>query len=223
MSTTNRSNHNTTTSSPSDSGKIEKEKFDEREKKSFGDFRLVSKENDLDSNASSIDTDMEDNHGEDVLIATPQYDPLASGAPIPDSVLIGSSNVDADLEDITLNGNDDYLADNLAHIQLLQAPVNGDPHFGNRTAAANEANGHRSQPSVIHYFADTAASNQLKSSVSKPISTPSPTNSSVGTSFDMNQDMAFLCDLITPPTTSALRSSLSVQSNPNFFDDQWNT
>ena len=184
-------------------------------------FFLVSKENDLDSNASSIDTDMEDNLSQDVI--NEQFDPLAMATPVADSVLITPANVDVDLENVSLNENDDYLSDNLSHIHLLHPPVSNDPNFNHRTTLTNDTHNIRPRSSVLHYFADTSSSNQLKTSPSKPISTPSPTNSSVGTSFDMNQEMTFLCDLMTPPTSSALRPSISTQSNPNFFDEQWNT
>lgn len=180
---------------------------------------LVSKENDLDSNPSSIDTDMEDNLSRDVI--NEQFDPLALATPVADSVLINPATVDVDLENVSLTENEDYLSDNLSHIHLLHPPVNNDPNFNHRHTLPHDANEVRPRSSVLHYFAGASTSNPLKSSPSKPISTPSPTNSSVGTSFDMNQEMTFLCDLMTPPTSSALRPSISAQSNPNFFDEQW--
>jgi hypothetical protein len=108
---------------------------------------LVSKENDLDSNASSIDTDMEDNVSQD----TQQYDHLSSTTPVANSVMIVPRTADDDLHDVSLNENDDYLSHNLSHIHLLHPTVNPDPNLN------------------LQYFTDTS-NERLKS---KSIITPS--------------------------------------------------
>ncbi|CAF3415552.1 unnamed protein product [Rotaria sp. Silwood1] len=200
-------NTNTTLSSPSNS---------------------ISKENDLDSNASSIDTDMEDN----ISPETDHYDQLSSATPVTNSVMIVPRAVDDELNNISLNENDDYTPNNLSHMHLLHSPVNTDPNLyrHNRTIVDNNRMStdldqyqHRQ---TLQYFTDTS-NQRLKLIKSKSIATPSPTNSaSTGTSYDPNSDMNFLYDLVTPPTTTrTIPQSVQSQSNSddnNFFDVNWN-
>jgi hypothetical protein len=180
-------NANTTSSSPSTS---------------------ISKENDLDSNASSIDTDMEDNLSQD----SHQYDHLSSTTPVANSVLIVPRRVDDDLHNVSLNENDDYLSNNLSHIHLLHRTVTTDPNLNHHNTTINN-NQH-----VLQYFTDTS-NERLKLIKSKSIVTPSPTNTS---NYDPNSDINFLYDLVTPPS---IRQSIQTNSNTNdthFFDPHWN-
>jgi hypothetical protein len=137
---------------------------------------------------------MEDNSSQDAQ----QYDPLSSATPVANSVLLGPRTVDDELNNVSLNENDDYLSTNLSHIHLLHPTGNTDPNLN------------------LQYFTDTS-NERLKS---KSIITPS-----VGANYDPNSDITFLYDLVTPPTTSIIRPS--GQSQPNhtdnqFFDDNWN-
>ncbi|CAF0847539.1 unnamed protein product [Rotaria sordida] len=183
----------------------------------------ISKENDLDSSASSIDTDMEDNISQE----TDQYDHLASATPVTTSVMIVPRAVDDELNNISLNENDDYTPNNLSHIHLLHPTVNTDPNLyrHNRTIVDNnpissdfDQYQHRQN---LQYFTNTS-NERLKLNKSKSIATPSTT----GTNYDPNSDINFLYDLVTPPTTTRTISQ-SVQSQSNnddnhFFDDHWN-
>ena len=138
---------------------------------------------------------MEDNSSQD----TQQYDSLTSATPVANSVLlVPRTTADDELNNVSLNENDDYLSTNLSHIHLLHPTVNTDPNLN------------------LQYFTETS-NERLKS---KSIITPS-----AGTNYDPNSDITFLYDLVTPPTTSIIRPS--GQSQPNhtdnqFFDDNWN-
>jgi hypothetical protein len=182
---------------------------------------LVSKENDLDSNASSIDTDMEDNISQD----SHQYGHLSSTTPVANSVLMVPRTIDDELHNVSLNEHDDYLSNNLSHIHLLHQNVTTDPNLNhhNTTIANNNQYQHGR---VLHYFTDTP-NDRLKLIKSKSIITPSPTNSSVETNYDPNSDINFLYDLVTPPSTITTLNRPSIQSRSNnndthFFDDHWN-
>lgn len=188
---------------------------------------LVSKENDLDSNASSIDTDMEDSVAQD----SDQYDSLTAVTPVTNSVMIVSRTVDDDLNNISLNENEDYTPNNLSHMHLLHPTVNTDPNLyrHNRTIVDNNRVStdldQYQHGQNLQYFTDTS-NERLKLLKSKSIATPSPSNSSVGTNYDPNSDINFLYDLVTPPTTTRTIAQ-SVPPQPNnddnsFFDDTWN-
>ncbi len=186
---------------------------------------LVSKENDLDSNASSIDTDMEENISQD----TQPYDHLSSATPVANSVMIVPRTVDDELHDVSLNENGDYLSNHLSHIRLLHRTVSTDPNLNhhNRTIIDNnrvstDLNQYQHRQ-VLQYFTDTS-NERLKLLKSKSISTLSPSNSTIETTYDSNSDMTFLYDLVTPPSTLNRRSVQSQSNNniTNLFDDGWN-
>jgi len=187
----------------------------------INEMLLISKENDVDSNASSIDTDMEDNLSQD----SHQYDHVSSATPVANSVLIVPQTVDNDLHNISLNENDDYLSNNLSHIHLLHQTVNTDPNLNHHNATIAEISQyHHGQ--VLQYFTDTS-NERSKLIKSKAIITPSPTTPSGESTFDSNSDMNFLYDLVTPPSTNtaAIQQSFQTRSNlndPHFFDQHWN-
>ncbi|CAF2407740.1 unnamed protein product [Rotaria sp. Silwood2] len=194
----------------------------------INEMLLISKENDLDSNNSSIDTDMEDNISQE----TEQFDQLSSATPVTNSVMIVPRAVDDELNNISLNENDDYTPNNLSHIHLLHPTVNTDPNLyrHNRTIVDNNQIStdldQYQHGQTLQYFTNTS-NERLKLIKSKSIATPSPTNStSTGTNYDPNNDMNFLYDLVTPPTTTrAISQSVQSQSNNDdntFFDDNWN-
>jgi hypothetical protein len=166
---------------------------------------LVSKENDLDSNASSIDTDMDDNLSQDT---SENYHRLSLATPVADPVLIVRSTVDDDLHNVSLTEHDDYLSANLSHIHLLQSNDHRHP-------STMELHHERSEP-ILDYFVDTS-SERSKANKSKPITTLSTTD----TSGASNYDMTFLCDLITPPTNTILQSPVSRTSADPFFHGHW--
>jgi hypothetical protein len=188
---------------------------------------LVSKENDLDSNASSIDTDMEDNLSQD----NQSYNHLVSATPTANSVLIASRTLDDELNDVSLNENDQYLTSSLSDMHLLHPSVNTDPNLNhhNRTIVDNThlssdlntyQHGH-----VLQYYAN-AANERPKLVKSESIPTPSASAHSAGdASYDPNSDMTFLYDLVTPPANNANRRLLPSQTNhhiTNLFEDGWN-
>ncbi|CAF0762062.1 unnamed protein product [Adineta steineri] len=210
---TTHSNFNTTTSSsPSDS---------------------ISKENDLDSNASSIDTDMEDNTSQD----TQQYDHLSSATPVSNSVLMVPRTIDDELNDVSLNENDDYLTANLSHIRLLHPNINTDPNLNHHNTTIGDNNristniNQYQHEQVLNYFPPISNERfKLTKSKSTTTTTSLPSNPTVDTTYDPNSDMNFLYDLDTTPaitsTASTNRRLVHSQSNQivnNLFDDNnWN-
>lgn len=186
---------------------------------------LVSKENDIDSNASSIDTDMEDNISQD---SHQHYDHLSSTTPRASSALLVGRTIDDELNNVSLHENDDYIPNNLSHIHLLHQNLNStDPNLNhhNTTRTNTITNGTNNNSlgtnNILQYFTDTN-NERLKYIQSKSITTPTSSN------YDPNSDMNFLYDLVTPPSnpTSIIRQSIQTQSNtnpPHYFDDhQWN-
>lgn len=188
---------------------------------------LVSKENDLDSNASSIDTDMEDNLSQD----NQSYSHLVSATPTANSVLIVPRTLDDELNDVSLNENDHYLTANLPDIRLLHPSVNTDPNLNHHNRTIVDSN-HMStdlnsypHEHVLQYYANTAGD---RSKLVKSESIPTPSASAqppADASYDPNSDMTFLYDLVTPPAAGVHRRLLHPQSNPhvtNLFEDGWN-
>lgn len=196
---------------------------------SFSFDCLVSKENDLDSNASSIDTDMEDNLSQD---NHQHYDQLTTTTPITNSVLIVPRTIDDELNDVSLNENDEYLTNNLSHIRLLHPSVNTDPNLNhhNRTIIDNSGISNDVQPfqqqHVLSYFSNQS-NERPKLVKSESIPTPlTSTTSTVNSNYDPTSDMTFLYDLVTPPANAANRRLIQSQSNQNMtnlFDDSWNS
>ncbi len=169
---------------------------------------LVSKENDLDSNASSVDTDMEDSLSQD----SHQYDHLSSTTPVANSVLMVPRTVDDDLNNISLNENDDYLSNNLSHIHLLHQTVTTDPTLNHHNTTINN------DRQVLQYFTDTS-NERLKLIKSKSIVTPAPVNP---TNYDPNSDINFLYDLVTPPSIRQPIQTTSNNNDTHYFDPHWN-
>lgn len=167
---------------------------------------------------------MEDNLSQD----SHQYDHLSSTTPVANSVLMVSRTIDDELNNVSLNENDDYLSNNLSHIHLLHHNVTTDPNLNHHNTTIVENNPYQHEQVLQCY---TNASNErLKLIQSKSITTPSPTNSSGGTNYDPNSEINFLYDLVTPPsiTTIINRQSVQSQSNNNnndthYFDHHWNT
>jgi hypothetical protein len=168
---------------------------------------------------------MEENISQD----TQPYDHLSSATPVANSVMIVPRTVDDELPNVSLNENGDYLSNHLSHIRLLHRTANTDPNLNhhNRTIGGNnrvstDVNQYQHRQ-VLQYFTDTS-NERLKLLKSKSISTSSPSNSTIETTYDPNSDMTFLYDLVTPPSTINRRSVQS-QSNTNItnlFDDGWN-
>ncbi|CAF1014453.1 unnamed protein product [Adineta steineri] len=199
----------------------------------INEMLLISKENDLDSNASSIDTDMEDNTSQD----TQQYDHLSSATPVSNSVLMGSRTIDDELNDVSLNENDDYLTANLSHIRLLHPNINTDPNLNHHNTTIGDNNristniNQYQHEQVLNYFPPISNERfKLTKSKSTTTTTSLPSNPTVDTTYDPNSDMNFLYDLDTTPaitsTASTNRRLVHSQSNQivnNLFDDNnWN-
>ncbi|CAF3714359.1 unnamed protein product [Rotaria socialis] len=188
----------------------------------------ISKENDIDSNTSSIDTDMEDSISQE----TDKFDQLSSTTPVSNSVImVPQTAVDDELNNISLNENDDYTPNSLSHMHLLHPTVDTDPNLyrHNRTIVDNNQmstniDQYQRRP-TLQYFTDTS-NDRLKSMKSKSIATSSASNSSVGTNYDLHSEINFLYDLVTPPTaTGTISQSARSQSNNDdnsLFDDSWN-
>ncbi|CAF4652488.1 unnamed protein product [Rotaria socialis] len=139
--------------------------------------------------------------------------------------------VDDELNNISLNENDDYTPNSLSHMHLLHPTVDTDPNLyrHNRTIVDNNQmstniDQYQRRP-TLQYFTDTS-NDRLKSMKSKSIATSSASNSSVGTNYDLHSEINFLYDLVTPPTaTGTISQSARSQSNNDdnsLFDDSWN-
>ena len=152
---------------------------------------------------------MEDNLSQDL---NQQYDSISSGTATANPVMLVPSTVDDDLQNVSLTEHDDYLSNNLAHIHILNPTADNETNMINELSTT--LHNDRNDP-MLDYF----SSEPIKSSSSKPIDSVPP-----ATSYDSNNDMAFLCDLMTPPTTSALQDSrmTSSSSNSHFYNADWN-
>lgn len=171
---------------------------------------------------------MEDNLSQD----SHQYDHLSSTTPVANSVLMVPRSIDDELNNVSLNENDDYLSNNLSHIHLLHRNVTTDPNLNhhNTTISNTPTNNNQYQHGQgLQYFTDTS-NERLKLIQSKSIITPSPTNPNVSTNYDPNSDINFLYDLVTPPSTTSTINRQSIQprsnnnnnNNTHYFDDHWN-
>lgn len=176
---------------------------------------LVSKENDLDSNGSSLDTDMEDNTSQSQ--DSYQYHDPSSATPVPNSVMIIPHTGNDDIHNVSLTSNDDYhISSDLSHIHLLHTNSLTDPvlNHHNATLVNNDLHDyHHGQ--VLQYFTDTSNDRLRFLKRSKAIITPS--TSTIPT-YDPNGDINFLYDLVTPP---AINRPTITQSN-NLFHNDWN-
>ncbi|CAF3615289.1 unnamed protein product [Adineta steineri] len=183
----------------------------------INEMLLISKENDLDSNGSSLDTDMEDNTSQSQ--DSNQYPDPSLATPVPNSVMILSRTVNHDIHNVSLTENDDYLSNDLSHIHLLHSNSIADPNLNhhNATSVAHTITNdlhdyHHGQ--ILQYFNDTSNDRLRFIKRSKAIMTPSSTTN-IPTN-DPNGDINFLCDLNTPPTVNR-------QSNHtnNYYDTDW--
>ncbi len=181
---------------------------------------LVSKENDLDSNGSSLDTDMEDSTSQSQ--DSHQYPDPSLATPIPNSVMILSQTGNDDIHNVSLPEHDEYLSNDLCHINLLHSNSITDPilNHHNTTSVNNEHHDYQ-HGQVLQYFTDTSNDRLRYVKRSKTIITPS--TSTVPT-YDPNGDINFLYDLITPPPPPVNRQSISTQINHpnNLFNNDWN-
>ena len=190
---------------------------------------LVSKENDLDSSASSLDTDMEDNTSQSH--DSHRFPDPSATAPVPNSVLIPSGPVDDDPHDVSMTVQNDYLSTDLSRMHLLHSNSVTDPNLNHHNstlisnAISNDLHEYHHEP-VAPFFTDLSSTDRLGfATQSKAIGTPSSSSSlsnvTTGSAFDPNGDINFLYDLVTPP--SHIRPSLLTSSNPNqFFENPWN-
>ena len=187
---------------------------------------LVSKENDLDSSASSLDTDMEDNTSQS-HDGHPFQDPAAATSVV-NSVLIPSRLVDDDSHDVSMTVQNDFLSSDMSHMHLLHSNSITDPNLNHHNTTLisntinNELHEYHHEP-VLPYFTDLSSTDQLRFvKQSKGIgASSSSSNATTGSAFDPNGDINFLYDLVTPPTN--IRPSLMTSSHPNqFFEAHWN-
>jgi hypothetical protein len=186
-------------------------------------YFLVSKENDLDSNGSSLDTDMEDNTSQSQ--DSHQYLDPSSTTPVPNSVMIIPPTGNDDIHNISLIEHNDYLSSDLSHIHLLHSNSRTDPilNHHNTTLVNNMISNdlhdyHHGQ--VLQYFTDTSNDRLRYLKRSKSIITPS--TSTIST-YDPNGDINFLYDLVTPPAVNRQSISTQINHTDNLFNNDWNT
>ncbi|CAF0881073.1 unnamed protein product [Rotaria sordida] len=189
----------------------------------------ISKENDLDSNGSSLDTDQEDNVSQSQ--DSHHYPDPSLATLVPNSVLVTSQTINNDIHNVSFSGHDDYLSSDLSHIHLLHTNSITDPNLNhhNATLFNNTVNNdlhdqHHGQ--VLQYFTDTSNDRLLFLRRSKAIKTPS-TSSSLSSSSniptnDPNGDINFLYDLITPPAVNRQTISSQLNYTNNYFETDWN-
>ncbi|CAF3946279.1 unnamed protein product [Rotaria sordida] len=195
----------------------------------INEMLLISKENDLDSNGSSLDTDQEDNVSQSQ--DSHHYPDPSLATLVPNSVLVTSQTINNDIHNVSFSGHDDYLSSDLSHIHLLHTNSITDPNLNhhNATLFNNTVNNdlhdqHHGQ--VLQYFTDTSNDRLLFLRRSKAIKTPS-TSSSLSSSSniptnDPNGDINFLYDLITPPAVNRQTISSQLNYTNNYFETDWN-
>ncbi|UJR14084.1 hypothetical protein I4U23_001080 [Adineta vaga] len=137
----------------------------------------ISKENDLDSNGSSLDTDMEDSTSQSQ--DSQQYPDPSLATPVPTSIMFHPHDI--------------------SHIQLLQMNSIIDPNLNhhNTTLVSNSINTdlhdyHHGQ--ILQFLTDSSTDRLRTVKRSKAITTPVSSSTN-----DPNGDMNFLCELVTPP------------------------
>lgn len=192
---------------------------------------LVSKENDLESSASSLDTDMEDN-------SCPPHDTHlfpdpSSSTLIANPVLIPSRSttlgMNDDLQNVSMTVRDGYLPSDLPHMHLLEGANSiADPNLNHHNANLipnsihTDLQSYHSEP-VLQFYPDSSTTPNSSSAFlkrSKAMMTPS----SASSNFDPNGDINFLYDLVTPPTNHLRPSLLAgpLTNNTPLFDHPWN-
>jgi hypothetical protein len=130
--------------------------------------------------------------------------------------------VNDDIHNVSLTEHDDYLPNDLSHIQLLHSNPITDPNLNHHNATLlnhtinNDLHDyHHGQ--LLQYFTDTSNDRLRFLKRSKAIITPSNVQT-----YDPNGDINFLYDLVTPPAIT--RQSIPSQSNQTniLFDTDWN-
>ncbi|CAF3898564.1 unnamed protein product [Rotaria sordida] len=191
----------------------------------INEMLLISKENDLDSNGSSLDTDQEDNVSQSQ--DSHHYPDPSLATLVPNSVLVTSQTINNDIHNVSFSGHDDYLSSDLSHIHLLHTNSITDPNLNhhNATLFNNTVNNdlhdqHHGQ--VLQYFTDTSNDRLLFLRRSKAIKTPSTSSSTNIPTNDPNGDINFLYDLITPPAVNRQTISSQLNYTNNYFETDWN-
>ncbi|CAF3554146.1 unnamed protein product [Rotaria sp. Silwood1] len=200
----------------------------------INEMLLISKENDLDSNGSSLDTDLEDNTSQSQ--DSHQYPDPSSATLVPNSVLVTSQSINDDIHNVSFTGHDDFLSNDLSHIHLLHTNSITDPNLNhhNATLFNSTVNNNNIQDQhhghVLQYFTDTSndrlqslkRSKAIKTPTSLPSSSSSSSSSSNIPPYDPNGDINFLCDLITPPAVNRQLIPSQLNHTNNYFDIDWN-
>jgi len=166
----------------------------------------ISKENDFESSASSLDTDMEENSCHES--ESQHYPDPSSSTLIPNPVLIPSRVHDDLHHSVSMTVRDAFIPSDLSHIHLLdQNNSIADPNLNhhNSTLISHPMNTdlptfHPEQ--ILQFYPDSSSTITPDSSpfVKRSKAMITPNNST--TNFDPNGDITFLYDLVTPPTTS---------------------
>jgi hypothetical protein len=176
-------------------------------------YFLVSKENDLDSNGSSLDTDMEDNTSQSQ--DSHQYLDPSSATPVPNSLLIIPRTNNDDIQNISLPEHDDYLSNDLSHVHLLHSNILTDPILNHHNTTLGNTDYQHGQ--VLQYFTDTSNDRLRFIKRSKSIITPSNLPN-----YDPNGEINFLYDLVTPPAVNRQSISSQINSSNHLFPTDWN-
>ncbi|CAF3008545.1 unnamed protein product [Rotaria socialis] len=193
----------------------------------INEMLLISKENDLDSNGSSLDTDLEDNTSQSQ--DSHQYPDPSLATPVPNSVLITSQAMNHDdIRNVSFTEPGDYLPSDLSHFHLHTNSIT-DPNLNHHNASLFNNTVNNNNINELHheqnfsYCSATSNDRLLVRKRSKAIKTPSSLlSASNDPTYDPNGDINFLYDLTTPPTVN--RQSLLSQytHNPNYFHTDWN-
>lgn len=168
--------------------------------------RLVSKENDFESSASSLDTDMEENSCHES--ESQHYPDPSSSTLIPNPVLIPSRVHDDLHHSVSMTVRDAFIPSDLSHIHLLdQNNSIADPNLNhhNSTLISHPMTNDLSTfhpEQILQFYPDSSSTITPDSSpfVKRSKAMITPNNST--TNFDPNGDITFLYDLVTPPTTN---------------------
>ncbi|CAF3720297.1 unnamed protein product [Rotaria magnacalcarata] len=190
--------------------------------------KSISKENDLDSNGSSLDTDLEDNTSQSQDSC--QYPDSSIATPVPNSVLITSQAMNHDdIHNVSFTEPDDYLPSDLSHFHLLHTNSITDPNLNHHNASLFNNTVNNTNTNELHheqnfsYCSTTSNDRLLVRKRSKVIKTPSSLlSSSNGPTNDPNGDINFLYDLSTPPTVNRQSILSQYNHNPNYFHTDWN-
>jgi len=168
--------------------------------KSFCLVCLVSKENDLDSNGSSLETDIED---------TTSQSQDSSATPIANSILILPQHDSDDIHNLSLTEHDDCLS----NIHFY--------HHHHTNSLTDPILNHHGQ--VLQYFTDTSNDRLKYIKRSKAIVTPSSTTTTSSSTTSTNNEMNFLYDLVTPTNRQFDSIQMnSLNNNNNIYHTDWN-